>query len=45
LRAIADRLAFWNHEWLDIELAPGVDEVSLAFVADAWSRAYLDDAR
>jgi len=31
-------LAFWKYEQLGLELAPGVDEVSLALVADAWSR-------
>ena len=31
-------LAFWNYEQLGLELAPGVDEVSLALVADAWLR-------
>ena len=42
LTAIGNRLAFWNQEHLGIELAPGVDEVSLALalVADAWSRTY-----
>ena len=38
LTAIGNRLAFWNHEQLGIELAPGFDEVTLALVADAWSR-------
>jgi transcriptional regulator GlxA family with amidase domain len=33
-------LAFWRQEQLGIELAPGIDEVSLALVADAWSRTY-----
>ncbi|MDB5610287.1 MAG: transcriptional regulator [Bradyrhizobium sp.] len=40
LTAIRNALAFWNQEHLGIELAPGVDEVSLALVADAWSRTY-----
>jgi hypothetical protein len=31
------RLAFWNHERLGIEAVAGIDEVSLALVADAWS--------
>lgn len=44
LSAIANRFAFWNHERLGIELAPGVDEVSLALVADAWSRTYRSRA-
>jgi putative intracellular protease/amidase len=38
LTAIGNTLAFWNREQLGIELTPGVDEVSLALVADAWSR-------
>jgi putative intracellular protease/amidase len=37
-------LAFWNREKLGIELAFGVDEVSLALVADAWSRTYRSRA-
>lgn len=37
-------LAFWNRERLGIELAPGVDEVALALVADAWSRTYRSSA-
>jgi transcriptional regulator GlxA family with amidase domain len=40
LTAIRNRLAFWNYERLDFELQPGMDEVSLALVADAWSRTY-----
>ena len=35
---------FWNREQLGIELRPGVDEVSLALVADAWSRTYRSRA-
>jgi putative intracellular protease/amidase len=44
LTAIRNTLAFWNREQLGIELAPGVDEVSLALVADAWSRTYRSRA-
>jgi putative intracellular protease/amidase len=44
LTAIGNALAFWSHERLGIELAPGVDEVSLALVADAWSRTYRSRA-
>jgi transcriptional regulator GlxA family with amidase domain len=40
LTAIRNTVAFWNREQLGIELTPGVDEVSLALVADAWSRTY-----
>jgi putative intracellular protease/amidase len=38
--AIRNRVTFWNHERLGLELMPGVDEVSLALVVDAWSRTY-----
>jgi putative intracellular protease/amidase len=44
LTAIANSAAFWRHEDLAIRLAPGVDEVSLALVADAWSRTYRSRA-
>jgi transcriptional regulator GlxA family with amidase domain len=43
-RAIQNTLAFWNHEQLGLALAPGVDEVSLALAADAWSRTYRSRA-
>lgn len=33
-------MAFWNRERLGLELTPGMDEVSLALAADAWSRTY-----
>ncbi len=38
LTAIVNTLAFWNREQLGIALTPDVDEVSLALIADAWSR-------
>jgi putative intracellular protease/amidase len=41
---LANRLAFWNREELGIRLQPGMDEVSLALVADAWSRTYRSRA-
>ena len=37
-------LAFWNRERIGVELQPGMDEVSLALVADAWSRTYRSRA-
>jgi putative intracellular protease/amidase len=37
-------VAFWNRDQLGIELTPGMDEVSLALVADAWSRTYRSHA-
>ena len=42
--AIGNRLAFWKHEQLGLGLEPGMDEVSLALVADAWSRTYRSRA-
>ncbi|ESJ21510.1 transcriptional regulator [Cupriavidus sp. HPC(L)] len=44
LTAIGNTMAFWNRERLGIALRPGVDEVSLALVADAWSRTYRSQA-
>jgi putative intracellular protease/amidase len=44
LTAIRNVLAFWDYERFVIELAPGMDEVSLALVADAWSRTYRSRA-
>ena len=38
--AVSNMLAFWRREHIGVELEPGVDEVSLALVADAWSRTY-----
>lgn len=44
LTALGNAAAFWNRERLGIELTPGVDEVSLALVADAWSRTFRSRA-
>jgi putative intracellular protease/amidase len=44
LAAMGNTLAFWNRDELGIELTAGVDEVSLAVVADAWSRTYRSRA-
>ncbi|MHC2333751.1 DJ-1/PfpI family protein [Bradyrhizobium sp. USDA 4454] len=44
LIAIQNTLAFWNREQLGLALVPGIDEVSLALVADAWSRTYRSRA-
>ncbi|WP_163268918.1 DJ-1/PfpI family protein [Chelativorans alearense] len=41
---LANRMAFWKREKLGIWLEPGMDEVSLALVADAWSRTYRSSA-
>jgi transcriptional regulator GlxA family with amidase domain len=44
LTVVGNRVAFWDHERLGIELSPGLDEVSLALAADAWSRTYRSRA-
>jgi putative intracellular protease/amidase len=44
LTAIGNTAAFWNREQFGIELTPGIDEVSLALVADAWSRTWRSRA-
>jgi len=44
MTVLANRLAFWNREEFGVSLEPGMDEVSLAFVADAWSRTYRSHA-
>jgi transcriptional regulator GlxA family with amidase domain len=44
LTVLANVLSFWNREELGIQLSPGIDEVSLALVADAWSRTYRSRA-
>src|SRR5690606_16385633 len=40
LTVIANTLAFWRSEQLTLPLRAGIDEASLALVADAWSRTY-----
>lgn len=37
---LGNRLAVWSEDRFGIALEPGLDEVSLALVADAWSRTY-----
>ncbi len=37
---LTNTIAFWNREEFGVRLEPGMDEVSLALVADAWSRTY-----
>jgi hypothetical protein len=44
LTAIGNTVAFWNREQLAIQLQPRIDEVSLALVADAWTRTYRSRA-
>ena len=44
LTVMGNTVAFWNREELGVELSPGMDEVSLAVSADAWSRTYRSRA-
>jgi putative intracellular protease/amidase len=44
LTAIQNKLSFWKREQFGIALTPGIDEVSLALIADAWSRTYRSKA-
>ena len=44
LAAAGNTFAFWGHEKLGITIEPGVDEVALALMADAWSRTYRSHA-
>jgi putative intracellular protease/amidase len=44
LTTMGNTLAFWNREQRGLELTPDLDEVSLALVADAWSRTYRSRA-
>jgi len=42
--ALGNFPAVWRHRTVGIEVANGVDEISLALVADAWSRTCAADA-
>lgn len=44
MTVIGNTLAFWKHEQIGINISPGVDEVSLALIADMWSRTYRSRA-
>jgi putative intracellular protease/amidase len=44
MSVIGNTLAFWKRERVSIDVRPGVDEVSLALVADMWSRTYRSRA-
>jgi transcriptional regulator GlxA family with amidase domain len=44
LTAIRNRTVLWAQEELAIEITSGVDEVSLALAADAWSRTFRSRA-
>lgn len=40
MTVMGNGLTFWNRDHFGIALEPGLDEVALALVADAWSRTY-----
>jgi transcriptional regulator GlxA family with amidase domain len=42
--AMRNKYAFWQRETYAVAVAPGVDEVALAFMADAWSRTFRSKA-
>jgi putative intracellular protease/amidase len=44
LTVLRNVVAFWHRDVWGVELPPGIDEVSLALVADAWSRTYRSRA-
>lgn len=39
-----NKLSFWDHDTYGVPVASGVDEISLAFMADAWSRTFRSQA-
>jgi putative intracellular protease/amidase len=41
---LVNKLSFWDRNQVGVQLQPGMDEVSLALVADAWSRTYRSNA-
>ncbi|WP_406600476.1 DJ-1/PfpI family protein [Leptospira sanjuanensis] len=41
---LSNAVSFWAHEEIGIGVAPGVDEIKLALVADAYSRTYRSQA-
>jgi transcriptional regulator GlxA family with amidase domain len=43
-QATLNKAQFWSHEEMNIALTPGMDGVSLALMADAWSRTYRSRA-
>jgi putative intracellular protease/amidase len=36
--ALSNKAMFWRHESLGLQVAPGVDEISVALIADAYAR-------
>jgi transcriptional regulator GlxA family with amidase domain len=43
-RVVANSIQIFSHERIGLDVANGVDELSLALVADAWSRTYRSKA-
>lgn len=43
-QAASNSLAIWSHETIGLPVTPGVDEIEIAFAADAWSRTYRSKA-
>ena len=39
-QAVGNGVRLWDHETLGLSIAEGVDDIALAFTADAWSRTY-----
>lgn len=44
LKALGNRAAFWNRESFGVPVKSGVEEVALAFTADAWARTFRSEA-
>lgn len=42
--ALKNKVAFWSHEDVGVPVSNGVDEISLALLADAYSRTYRSKA-
>lgn len=40
IQAALNKAQFWSHEQMNIELTPYMDGVTLALMADSWSRTY-----
>jgi putative intracellular protease/amidase len=41
---LANKAGFWNREAYGVPVAPGVDEIGLGLMADAWSRTFRSRA-
>lgn len=43
-QAVSNSLAVWSHETIGLPVTSGIDEIEIAFAADAWSRTYRSRA-